>query len=210
LKHREEGTTKQKVVVFLPGRDGNCGTLIPLIKNISQEMSRKGVERGADWQPQLINLGNMRDTSLDEDIKKLRTALGGYPDTKIIIVGLSKGGLVALKYITSFDDPRIKKIITISSPLQGTQIASIFPHHSLIYKELSFNNGLITELLSKPIKIPLYHIVPQWDHIIIPGTAARHPRTPDENVYIYKGYNGHIGITHSLEVAAVINQWLSK
>lgn len=191
---------KQKVVLFLHGRNGNCGPLVPLINNINKI--------SPDLICKIVSIGNMSNTSLFTDINNLRKVLEIYVDCEISLVGLSKGGLVILGYITTCNDPRIKKVITISSPIQGTKLASIFPKHYLIYKELSYQSDVIMDILKKPVMIPLYHIVPKYDHLIIPNTSAQHPMTAKDHIYRYNGMYGHIGITHSKEVTKIINQWL--
>ncbi len=56
----------------------------------------------------------------------------------------------------------------------------------------------------------IYHIVPKWDHLIIPNTAAAYPETNSKHVYYYAGYYSHIGIPHSLEIAQVLHRFICQ
>ena len=60
----------------------------------------------------------------------------------------------------------------------------------------------------KSINVPVYHIVPKWDHLIIPTTSARYDDTPESHIYYYNGSDyGHCGIAYNDEVALIICEW---
>ena len=100
----EEPLVGEKVIILIPGRDGNIGPLIPLLNNIN-----------TPYKKRIVEFGSMRNTNLDTDIQNLHKALEPYKDCEIILIGLSKGGLVGLKYITEMKDSRIIKLITIAN-----------------------------------------------------------------------------------------------
>jgi len=127
-----------------------------------------------------------------------------YHDCEIILIGLSKGGVVVARYVTTICDKRIKKVITISSPLHGTIMTELLPKDSLIHRDIGYLSELVrnTAAAITQCSVPIYHIVPRWDHIIIRSTDS-------DNIYHYTGFYSHMGITHSHEIAHVIIKWLS-
>lgn len=149
-------------------------------------------------------LGETGQTETDEDVDRLVEELKIYENCKIILVALSKGGNVIMRYITRIKDPRIQKGITISSPVRGTEIASLFPPTSPVYKSLSYKNDLVREVKEK-LKlnnIPIYHIVPKWDFLLIPNKVSYYKTTPEERIYRYNGWwYGHPGILYCLDVS---------
>jgi hypothetical protein len=93
----------------------------------------------------------------------------------------------------------------------GTLIANFFPTNSPVYVALSFNNDLVQEIneARTKIDIPIYHIVPKWDFMIVPTSAAKYTDTPEHRIYYYNGFlYSHCGIAYSLEVAQAICMWL--
>lgn len=188
----------EDVVIFVHGRGGHFTDFTHLIRNLS------GL---TDKFLRVVDLGNTHETSVDEDTYKLKERLEKYQGCNITLVGLSKGGLVIMRYITIFNDIRIKKAITISAPLMGTKVTP-FAFSDITHKELGYGSELTREIASCKKRVPIYHVVPTWDHMIIPSTSAAYIDTDPKNIYIYKGYNSHSGILNSSDVALAIAVWL--
>lgn len=109
-------------------------------------------------------------------------------------------------------DKRIIKTITISAPLLGTEIASAFPKNSPVYHALHRPNEKLCLTASKALHFNnLYHIVPTWDHLIIPITSAYYFTTPKENIYYYTGFwYSHSGICYNYDIANRIANWIQR
>ena len=191
----------KKVVVFVHGRGGHYSNFIPLINNLKYKIPQ-------DYHLKPICLGNNKHTSVDDDVYNLQIALQLYPDCEITLIGLSKGGVVILRYITTIKDSRIKKAITISSPLMGTRMTQLLSSESITNKELGFRSELSKDLEMSNINVPIYHVVPRWDHVINPTSSAAYPNTPQSNIYYYNGTYSHTGIIYSNDVANTIASWL--
>lgn len=191
----------ENLIVLVPGRGGVYTQFLPLIHNI-----KKGK---VEHKIRMVNIGNTKNTSIDTDVDRLKSELEIYPDCKIILVGLSKGGVVVSRYVTTIEDNRIKKIITISSPLRGTKIASLLPEKSITRKELQYGSEFVKNMMVSEFPVPMYHIVPLWDHLIIPTKSAAYPFSDSRNIHYYNGFYSHFGITHSIEVADAIIKWIS-
>lgn len=159
---------------------------------------------------------------ISQDVDKLKKSLELYPECNIILIGLSKGGLVVTRYVTTMSDERIRRVITISSPLMGlqpglligvigTKITKLLSKDSITHKELGYGSEL-TRDIAKEISgiVPINHVVPKWDHLIIPTSAAYYPTTNVRNIYYYKGMYSHTGITYSKDVAIAIATWINN
>jgi hypothetical protein len=131
-----------------------------------------------------------------------------YLDCQITLVGLSKGGMTVMRYATTIDDSRIKKVITISAPIKGTHLASLLPSDTITHQNLKYESKVAQDISKAKLEIPVYHIVPKYDHMIIPVDASKCDYTDDSHIYYYDGYYSHNGITYSKDVAKAIEQWL--
>lgn len=187
----------REVIIFVHGRGGFRTDFHPLINNL----------KNIPFILKAINLGDTRDTSIDEDCLKLHEELEPYEGYNIILVGLSKGGMVVAKYPLLYKDKRIEKIITISAPLKGTHIASFAIFSPITKKELMCGSDICKEIQQNST-IPMYHVVPKYDHMIVPNNSAKLDDTPEDNIYYYDGYYAHNGILYSPDVANAIIRWV--
>lgn len=213
----------KNVVVLVHGRNGSPRDFDPLISNIQKcsntifdkdlqdygyDKVGKVIKYGDKFYVlRTVDLGETGNTSISKDAMELEKQLEIYHKCSITLVGLSKGGLVAMKYVTSVANSQIKKVITISTPCKGTYAASLFPSSSSVFKNLSYNNEIVQQidLKRKFISQKIYHIVPKFDQIIIPNTSAKYDDTPEENIYYYNGCEySHSGIAYSYNVANAI------
>jgi hypothetical protein len=180
------------------GKDGKSSWFLPLINNVKPLIS-------SSYQFRLINLGLDENSTIDEDTTKLRNELQAYPDCDIILIGQAEGGLTIVRYVTTVEDPRIQGLITIQSPLLGTET-----DNSPAYR-YSPKNPIIQEMAQKvaALDLPIYHIVNMWDHAMIPLTAAAYPTTPSQNIYYcYWPYSSR-GLNYSCVIAKVIAGWIN-
>lgn len=194
----------KNVIICVHGRGGHYTNFVPLIENLWSFIDGK-------YYIRTVDLGNTRHTPIDQDVDKLKKSLELYPECNIILIGLSKGGLVVTRYVTTMSDERIRRVITISSPLRGTKITKLLSKDSITHKELGYGSEL-TRDIAKEISgiVPINHVVPKWDHLIIPTSAAYYPTTNVRNIYHYKGMYSHTGITYSKDVAIAIATWINN
>ena len=214
-----KSTINKNVVVFVHGRNGSPVDFKPLIDNIKAKSEIiEGnedtilLENSDVCALRTINLGNTAYTSVEQDIESLKLQLLAYHNCNITLVGLSKEGLVVMGYASLKNDPRIKKVITISSPLKGTYISHLFPQTSVVRQSLGFGSIISRDIeaAKKSLTIPIYHVVPTWDWLIVPTESAYYNDTPASNIYKYEGfYYSHSGITFCPEVADSIIKWIN-
>lgn len=166
-----------------------------------------------------VDLGKVKSTgktSVKEDADNLYNELVHLRSKskvkEINLIGVSKGGLVALEFLRSYGNEfNIKKIITISSPLHGTYTASLLSWYSPLIKELSYKNSYVMNLLSDLSNnslVNIYNIYSSHDHLIIPSSTAYLPFAKE--VYNYEGWRySHPGIQHCPEVINKVREYLN-
>jgi hypothetical protein len=92
----------------------------------------------------------------------------------------------------------------------GTDLTSLLDEKSITHQELGSLSPLTQTIYHsiENIQIPIYHIVPTWDHLIVPTSSAKYPSTPKNNIFYYEGYYNHIVITYDNEIAKAISKWI--
>lgn len=127
-----------------------------------------------------------------------------HSSNKLVIIGHSKGGLIA-RMLTIDPDliNKIKCIITIASPHNGTMMGWLVPSGW----ELTKTNGIIKQLADEDNhKVPIYNLYPKLDNMVI----------PNQNLYLKGAINhqievvGHTQILESTQTQTVIDEILSK
>lgn len=194
--------THTNLIVFVHGRNGQPADFKGLTDNL-QSLTDK-------YTFVTVGLGKTGYTSIDTDALKLQEQIKQYIGCNITLVGLSKGGVTVMRYATKYNDDRITRVITISSPIKGTYVAHAFPETSEVRKGLGYNNDIVKETiaLKNKLNISIHHIVPLWDGLVVPVDSAQYDDTPAENIYYYNGTYSHAGITFNPEVAQAIIKWL--
>jgi triacylglycerol esterase/lipase EstA (alpha/beta hydrolase family) len=208
-----------RLIVLVHGRGGRPEDFNPLKKNLKK--------LGVKSYMKSIDLGYNRHTSVVQDAEllgqKMDELVEYYKPESVVLVGLSKGGLVCSYYalhnqtLSALPVP-LTKVITISSPLRGTRVAGLIPNDKSVTKqELSYRSDFVERLSDKarrhqkkPLGFKFYHLVPAWDHLIVPTSAGAYPSTPTSQMYRYNGLIGHIGITFSYAVAKQVHAWLES
>lgn len=190
--------SNKKVLIFVHGKDEKPSWFLPLINNLRDLIS-------SSYEFRFINLGSDRTTTIDEDTTTLRNELRAYSDCNIILIGQAEGGLTIMRYATTVEDPRIKGLITIQSPLMGTEPSS-FPAAQYTSKD-----PIVKEITQKVtmLNLPIYHIVNMWDYSMIPLTAAMYPSTPAAHIYYcYWPYSSR-GMNYNSGIAKILAGWIN-
>lgn len=196
-------------IVLVHGRNGSTYHFKSLIEKLKYQTNYNIV---------CVQLHNTGSTTIAEDATYLDSYLKTFNVdlSNLILVGLSKGGLVVSHFANCFannhtNNYSIKKIITISSPLHGTKVAN-YSIDKCTRKELGYRSEQ-SEKLAKLVAgsgLNYYHIVPKYDHVIIPQTSAMYETTAPDNIYKYNGFNNHCAIVESSDVIDQIIQWINS
>lgn len=121
---------------------------------------------------------------------------------ELILVGYSMGGLVSAYYAMHFaPKDKIQKIITISTPFEGTHLSriAIGKNGGEMARGSSFVKKLKEEISHS--KIPFYTIASKTDEIVIPYTSAL---VDHSRQYIFENL-GHGGLIFSARVALLLS-----
>lgn len=131
---------------------------------------------------------------------------------KVILIGHSRGGLVASLYAEFFAaaTEEIAAIIGIGTPFRGTKNAVLGSGQSA--KELTVNSPLLSSLSERiqHSKIDYYYIASELDNMILPEESA-FPLTHlnDTNTFILKE-SGHLSMLISRPILNQIAEWVLK
>lgn len=126
---------------------------------------------------------------------------------EIDIIAHSMGGLVARQYIQSLGgDGRVRNLITLGTPHQGTNLSRVFPLKHL--RELSPKSHFISKLNAQPIPktTQVLSISGELDFMIHPQEHAQWPGV--RNICL-PGV-GHAGLLFSKRVFGLIQSRLSQ
>ena len=190
-----------KTIVFLHGKGGDPCNFDFIVKYLLKNKKKYNI-----FVPYL---GDNNTTSIEDDANTLlnRLKIRNIPLDNIVLVGLSKGGLVAAYFATNFHS--VNKIITISSPMLGTKMADLHWDKN-VRDALGYMNKSAVDLSQTANTNRYYHIVPKYDHVITPTEVAYYPSTPSSNIYCYSGLHSHIGVTHSTDICDKIISWIEE
>lgn len=185
------------VIVFVHGRGGHYTNFEPLINSL------KAI--GTKRQMLAFDLGRNLHTPVQQDVDTLHRQLVPLMDQieSIILVGLSKGGLTATQYGISHPN-KIKKVITVSSPLNGTYLANYHPFSPVTKSELGFDSQLCKRIREQSKNLTLFSVVPRFDNVIIPVESAAYPHS---KCHYYSGSYSHLGILYDPKIGAIIGKW---
>jgi len=176
----------------------------------------------------IVCLGENGETSVAEDSEILAhvveevqsgfvEVLTGQSDMsvpsrhKAVVIGLSKGGLVATRaaqYLTK----KIGKVITIGSPLYGTSSAVWPVVGQTTLEDMGWLNPrvikLAEDLKDNPRPPLLYHVYSDYDYVVSPPEAAYYAFTPPRRIYQCEKKVTHFGLTSDRGVGEAVAAWL--
>lgn len=191
--------TSDPFIIFVPGYLHNSSGAVKIKSEIEKET---GISVKCINSNSLFGSIVDRSKSLGLEIEKIRKEIG---QRKIILIGHSMGGLVALNYALKDQGEKsdIDSVMTISSPSKGTPMAYIgagqcakemLPHSEFIDQlNLKSKHNLDCQLL----QIGLKH------DIIVPLQSAFLEDIPDENTYVIENV-GHLDILLSDDMIAIL------
>lgn len=128
----------------------------------------------------------------------------------LILIGHSMGGLVSAYYNENLAPKgKITNLVTIGSPLSGTQIASYGLGRCA--KQMQYQSRFLKTLstqISHNDSTRYFHVLGKNDAVISPWHSAHGPQ-PTNPSLVLEGY-GHISLLFSQRVCSQIVQWISQ
>lgn len=153
-----------------------------------------------------VNLGDNYNNTVEQDLDITMKFLKNTEAKEIILIGMSRGGLVAAE--ASLRDLRIKKVITIASPLRGTcAVNYLRPILKKNLHEMELNSDMCKRLESKIDKSKFYHVVNKYDFFVYPPENS-HYDVPDDHIHVYSGKLSHIGLLYDQGIKDKIVEWI--
>ncbi len=141
-------------------------------------------------------------------VKEIQKETGRYD---LILVGHSKGGLVSsyfTNYLAREIQSEVTDVVTIGSPLAGTNLAYFGPGHDAA--EMRTDSPFHKELrrrIDRNIATRFFHIASSTDEVV-PSSSALIGTDPSRQLLLKD--TGHLGLVYSSRVANQISQWLKS
>jgi len=187
-----------KLILFIHGRGGSASCF----KMMSTKMLEK--KEFKDWNMVAIQ---SQKTSLADQEKFVSSWIEKSGYDEIVIVGLSKGGLLGINLALNHES--IKKVITICSPLHGTIAANYFlSKKNKEYNDLKYcsalHDDLEREISNKDVEI--FHFIPRKDYFIYPNSSSFYEKTSP--LKIFEVNSDHIGLPFNEKVCEKVSEWI--
>lgn len=223
----------ENLILLIHGYHGHPCNFNPLVNNLMNISSQSNVQDYSDlltnWNIRAVNLNqfnNYDENTVQNEARLVLNYLEVTAFKNVILIGLSKGGLVCSCAYGQHDPEKhcIKKVITISSPLNGTRSCDLYLPKILDYingnldsvrNDLGYSSSTSSNTLNALLngsninKDCIYHIVPEYDHMIYPSDSAMYSFVKEDNIFRYtKTTYSHIGIPFNLEIAEKIFNWI--
>ncbi|MBA3956991.1 MAG: alpha/beta fold hydrolase [Parachlamydiaceae bacterium] len=151
---------------------------------------------GIDNPMFFINLGSplqlmeQYNESLEKEVAKIMDTTGA---SQVIWVGHSMGGLLGASYVQKHKE-KVKTLITIGSPLEGTKMAVLgFGRCS---NQMKNGSDYIKKLKATPHETPSLCFWSKQDAAIFPRWSAKGPKTPQTNSQLLDKH-GHLSMFFS-------------
>jgi triacylglycerol lipase len=138
--------------------------------------------------------------AIDHSAKLVRELIDEKKLDNVIIVAHSKGGLIA-KYLLAFanQDNRVKKVIAIATPWQGSEAVNFLPGKA--YQELRPSSPMIAELNRQAaVNDKIVSIFGSFDNHVWPTESCRLDGAKNIQVDIY----GHHKILFDKQVCEIV------
>jgi triacylglycerol lipase len=153
-------------VVLVPGYGGSQDALRVLADRI----------RATGRETRLVTLPDNGTGDLLAQVAVLARTVGDAPSVDVI--GYSAGGVVARLWLARDGAHRARRVITLGSPLHGTQLAAtgtaVVPDACPIAcQQLAPGSALLTSIAREPVPVPWLSIWTENDQTVVPPDSAR-------------------------------------
>lgn len=205
-------TNKDKAIVLVHGENGKASDMYPLAKNILKYNKLK------NYNLLSLSICNRNGYSdIEYETLKLLNYINNSKYNEIILIGYCKGGIVCLNSLIKCE--KIKKVITISSPVKGIEIknnsGNRFNFLNLLNNEIKYYDKRL-EISTKSLLIKnifencyqyrniINHFICDSDTFISPE-IAKYDYNNNFKIYNYK-FCSHSGFIFDENLAKDISE----
>lgn len=153
-------------VVLVPGYGGGQDALRVLAGRIG----------ASGRETRLVSLPGNGTGDLNAQVAALEQVVGDAPSVDVI--GFSAGGVVARLWLARGGSHRTRRVITLGSPLHGTNLAAtggaVVPDACPVAcQQLAPGSALLASLAREPVPVPWLSIWTDDDQTVVPPDSAR-------------------------------------
>ena len=201
LLNEEQLHNPARIAIYVHGLEGSATTFAELATALQDD----------GWFP--LKLVYPNDGPIDEPAKFLRQKLLSIhrqlPNSRIIVIAHSLGGLVAWKVLSEAGDVGVTDLFSIGVPFQGSSLARFQQELELIDVFLLALKG----------KLDAFQILSDGDgeavEILQPKSPQRArllalPLPPTTKLHLVAGDGGPLDSNEQERIAEMLEQWISK
>lgn len=132
---------------------------------------------------------------LNQRIEAVCAATGAR---QVTLVAHSMGGLVCRSYLARHGSARVAKLITLSTPHQGTALARLGLGQNA--REMEPGSLWLQDMADEPLRVPTVSLRNPYDNYVMPQDNQKHPLARD----IELPPSGHIAQLYDPAIAAIV------
>ena len=144
--------------------------------------------------PPMAALGKLVP-QLQERIEAVCQATGSQ---QVILIGHSMGGLIARSYLARHGIARVSRLITLSTPHQGSELARL--GYGRAARDMRPGSLWLTDMAEEKIGVPAISLRNPYDNYVMPQDNQRHPQMQD----IPLPAQGHLSELYDRRVAQIL------
>ncbi|MEK9200911.1 MAG: hypothetical protein AAB909_02985 [Patescibacteria group bacterium] len=91
----------------------------------------------------LLGLG-LQIQRVDSYLERVHEAVGQYPGA--ILVGISMGGLIAVRYVEKYGFDNVRTVLTVASPYNGISFLRAWPWSDGAFRDLAPNSSVLRSI----------------------------------------------------------------
>ncbi len=144
--------------------------------------------------PPHAGLGKL-EPQLNQRIEEVCTATGAQ---QVILVAHSMGGLICRSYLARHGIARVNRLITLSTPHQGSALARLGLGQSA--RDMEPGSLWLKDMADEPIRVPAASLRNPYDNYVMPQDNQRHPDMRDVEL----PPTGHIAQLYDRRIAGLV------
>lgn len=110
--------------------------------------------------------------------ERIETVCAATGSPQVILVGHSMGGLIARSYLARHGNVRVARLITLSTPHQGSELARL--GYGRAARDMRPGSLWLTDMADEKIGVPALSLRNPYDNYVMPQDNQRHPQMADQ------------------------------